>query len=151
MSRLSLDLKLYKSHCFVYLMEKMSIIKPLLAVGIIAFLAILIMKAQIIAGMLGVERAQCPYTSLGNPDASVRLQYFDSPFCPACWVQEPYLQELVEERGDDFVLEKYDINMCKRSKELGVRGTPAFYIDRGEPRLLYGVLAKEQLVSLLFE
>lgn len=73
----------------------------------------------------GVDYRACPRIIEGNPNATLVIKYFDSPYCMYCIKEEPSLQALHKEIGDLYRFERYDIRYCKTQvKEYRVMGTP---------------------------
>lgn len=77
------------------------------------------------AGSLGSR--DCPEAVQGNAQANLKILYFESPFCPYCWKEEPILRSLLERKGDLFSLERYDVRYCtEQTARYSIRGTPSF-------------------------
>lgn len=67
----------------------------------------------------------CPHKIEGNQSAEIKIQYFGQKYCSYCWMEEPLLEELVEQHGDKFSLEYYDVRSCAEGvRKFAVQGTP---------------------------
>jgi len=110
--------------------------------GLIAFV-ILILVIVLITYADRFFGTNCPKETMGNQSATITVKYFSSPFCIACWAQKPELAKLVNEHGQRFSLEEYDVDFCRDAAAPHyVRGVPSFII---EDKLIYGLQSKEQL------
>ena len=70
----------------------------------------------------------CPDIVTGNQESQIVLQYFYSPFCPACWKGEQIVQNLVE-KYPKIRIENYDVRYCKSLMwSAGIRGSPAYHV-----------------------
>ncbi len=89
-------------------------------------LIVLFVLWQFQHGNLGSR--ECPDIVRGNPSSSIRVQYFYSPFCPACWKGEQIMQRLVAKRPD-VRFENFDVRYCGEVMFAeGVRGSPAYHV-----------------------
>ncbi len=99
----------------------------------------------------GVNKKECPNKVEGNPEADFKIRYFESPFCFYCWIEEPILKRLVEEKGKLFSLEKYDVRYCQEQvKKYKVIGIPTFVFVKGEKEEVYpGFISERNLREIL--
>jgi hypothetical protein len=98
------------------------------------------------------KRTVCPYNSEGNPNANLTIKYIDSPYCFWCWLQEPVLKELVETKGNSFLLEKYDIRYCNEIvNKFEFSGTPSFVFSFNETHKYahYGYINKDEFYNII--
>lgn len=106
-------------------------------------LIVIIVLLQFQRGNLGSK--ECPDIIRGNSDSTIVVQYFYSPFCPACWKGERIAQQLLD-RYPGVRLENYDARYCKRVMlDAEVRGSPAYrFQSANASQIVYGV-DKEQI------
>lgn len=116
--------------------------KALIALAILVGVVLIITYADNFIGA-----GQCPKSIMGNSNASVKIKYFSSPLCIACWKQKTILTELSKEQGTKFYLEEYDVDFCRDAAAPHyIKAIPAFILD---DRVLYGLQQKEQLESYI--
>jgi len=102
----------------------------------------------------GTDRADyCPYEVEGNLNATLVIKYVDSAYCIWCWLEEPILKKAVAEKGDLFMLEKYDIKYCSEIvNRYGFSGTPSFVfgLNEGSKEFTHwGFLSEEKLNEVI--
>ncbi len=99
------------------------------------------------------SRINCPYGVEGNPNADLVIKYIDSPYCIWCWFEEPILKKAVAEKGDLFMLERYDIRYCNDIvRKYEFSGTPSFVFSlRGGSKEFthWGFLPEEKLNDVI--
>lgn len=122
--------------------------------ALLAWIAVLlILYASISAA--SSKNDGCPYEILGNPNASLTVKYFGSPFCVYCWIEEPILKDLVAEYPDNFAVEKYDVRYCtNETARYGIVGTPGHvfqYENRTKEHVQIGLIQERQWRALLCE
>lgn len=89
------------------------------------WLVILFALWQFRRGALGSK--ECPDIVRGNPEGAITVQYFYSPFCPACWKGEQVLQQFIK-KYPRVRFENFDARYCSSAMwEAGVRGSPAYH------------------------
>ena len=112
--------------------------RALIAFAILVGIVLIITYADTFMGA-----NQCPKNTMGNASSIVKIKYFSSPFCIACWKQKTILTELFAEQGNKFYLEEYDVDFCKEAAAPHyIKAIPAFIIG---DKVLYGLQPKEQL------
>lgn len=96
-------------------------------------------------GLIGSK--ECPDSIRGNKEGKLVVQYYYTPFCPACWKGENFMQTLIE-KYPDAKFENYDVRYCGESMYVsGVSGSPAYYISNGNnSKIIYG--SKPEKVEL---
>ncbi len=117
-------------------------IKAWKSIGEWAFMLIVfVVLWQFQSGNLGSK--ECPDLVRGNPEGATTVQYFYSPFCPACWKGERFLQGLVA-KYPQFRFENFDARYCQEVMlREGVRGSPAFHVkNASQAETVYGVDAE---------
>ncbi len=98
-------------------------------VAIIIIILLLLRVNSILGGSIteAYDRGKCPYKVEGNQNADLVIKYIDSPYCLWCWLEEPVLKKAIAEKGNLFMLERYDIRYCR---DIVIRyefsGTPSF-------------------------
>ena len=123
--------------------------------AILSFIVLILIVYLTIGSAEGEEdtknRRECPYEVHGNPNATFTIKYIDSPYCIWCWFEEPILQGLLDEKGDSFKLEKYDIRYCNEVvQKHRFSGTPSFVFSQdGKEYAHTGYLEEEALVSVI--
>lgn len=121
----------------------------LLTLGAIIIILYLIISLK--TGTVGNK--ECPDRIQGNPNATLLIKYFESPFCPYCWMEEPILKDLLKRRGNLFTLERYDIRYCHdETRKYRIAGTPSFVFSlKNETREYthYGFIEKEKLENVI--
>jgi len=99
------------------------------------------------------DRMNCPYGIEGNLNTTLVIKYIDSPYCVWCWFEEPILKKVVEEKGDLFMLERYDIRYCSEIvNRYGFSGTPSFVFglnDGSKEFTHWGFLSEEKLNEVI--
>lgn len=97
--------------------------------------------------------ADCPDKIEGNQNANLVIKYVESPYCIWCWFEEPILKKAIAEKGDLFMLERYDIRYCGEIVEkYGFSGTPSFVFslkDSGKEFTHWGFLPEEKLNEVI--
>lgn len=74
----------------------------------------------------------CPEVVAGNKESVLKIKYFYSDFCGWCKKQEPILKELLEEKGNMFYLEFFNIDNCgKEFIDYGAIKVPTFVFKSG--------------------
>lgn len=95
-----------------------------------------------------IGEKQCPDLIRGNTESAITIQYFYSPFCPACWTGERILEQFMQ-KYPSVRYENYDARYCKEEmNDAGVRGSPAYAIKGNTTQVTYEKSA-EQLERLL--
>lgn len=114
---------------------------------------ILIVLLNLRSGNIG--GAECPDSIQGNQNANLKIKYFYSPFCPSCWRSEPILNEVVNNQGNLFSIEKYDIRYCtKVTEEYKIYQVPSYvFIPQNESKesVNYGFIPKDKFEEILFD
>jgi len=88
----------------------------------------------------------CPKDVYGSNN-STKIAYFSSPLCVACWAQKPIIKKLAAEHGDKFVIEEYDVDLCRDAAAPHyIRGVPAFIVD---DKVYYGLRSEEILKEMI--
>lgn len=88
----------------------------------------------------------CPAKVYGT-NKSNYVKYFSSPLCVACWTQKPILQKLATERGNEYLMEEFDVDWCRSAAAPHyIRGVPSFIINN---TVVYGVQSQETLEKLM--
>jgi len=114
-------------------------IKTWKTIGEWAFVIVaLIVLWQFKQGSIGSK--ECPDIVRGSVDSSITIQYFYSPFCPACWEVETLLQGLIA-KYPKVRFENYDVRYCKESAfKARVRGSPAYHVQNlNSSEVVYGL------------
>lgn len=130
--------------------------KTILIISVIAMIFILIFAFQgkikkFIGRQLDSENQKnCPSKILGNTSSAVRVAYFETPYCPACWKEELFaFLPLFKKMGNSFYMEKYDIRYCRDLvRKYRVIGTPTFVFQNTNTKKEYvhfGYLSYSQL------
>lgn len=100
-----------------------------------------------------VGNKECPDRIQGNFNAPLLIKYFESPYCPYCWMEEPILKDLLNRRGDLFTLERYDVRYChNETRKYRISGTPSFVFSlKNETKEYthYGFIKKENLEKVI--
>jgi len=88
----------------------------------------------------GIGSKECPDLVRGNEESSSIVQYFYSPFCPACWKGEKIMQNLIK-KYPNVRFENLDSRYCKNDmREAGVRRSPAYNLkNAAESKVVYGI------------
>lgn len=86
---------------------------------------------------------ECSDLIRGDLEGSTHIQYFYSPFCPACWKGELIVQELII-KHPKIRFENFDVRYCKNAMQMaGVRGSPSYYLKSGnKTEIIYEVDAE---------
>ncbi len=102
-----------------------------------AMIIILIIIWQYKNGSIGSK--ECPDLIRGKEESKLVIQYYYSPFCPACWKGETLIKSLIK-KHPDARFENYDVRYCKESMIIsGIRGSPAYHISSGNASgIIYG-------------
>jgi len=92
------------------------------------------------------EVDDCPNKIGGNPDSLLRIKYFYDDDCPYCRQEGPILERLVNEKGNLFYIEWYNLDKCKKeSIEESVYKIPFFtFVVDGKKIHSGGGFVKEQ-------
>lgn len=61
-----------------------------------------------------LEEKGCPDAIAGNKDSVFNIKYFYSDFCGWCKRQEPILNQLLNDKGNLFYLEFFNIGNCEK-------------------------------------
>jgi len=126
----------------------------LVIVLIIIVLGILTIQVKAMMNDNGeFDRKLCPYTVEGNKSASLKIKYFDSPYCFYCWLEKPILKRSLEAKGTLYNIEKYDIRYClAEKKRYNMPGTPGWvFISEKKEFPTYGFIEEERLNSIICE
>ncbi len=111
--------------------------------------------AKFVGGRLDSENQKnCPSKILGNISSTVKIKYFESPYCPACWKEELFaFPQLFRRMNDSFFMEKYDIRFCKDEvNRYAVVGTPTFVfqdINSSREFVHYGYFSYTELRKMI--
>ena len=106
-----------------------------------ATIILVVIVLQFQSGSIGNK--ECPDLVRGNSQGQVVLQYFYSPFCPACWNGERIIQKLIE-KYPSVRYENYDKRYCYDAmSQANVRGTPGYNLKgTNSSEIIYGVDAE---------
>lgn len=95
--------------------------------GIVILLYLILKVSGAAARDDGYDHTKCPYNTQGNNNSDFIIKYIGSPTCFWCMIEEPILDDLIEEKGNSFKLESYDIRYCNDLiKKYNIVGTPSF-------------------------
>lgn len=123
--------------------------------ALLAWAGIILIAYFLIQGSSGAGSSSegCPDRIQGNVNASLKIKYFESPYCVYCWLEEPILESMLETRGHLFRLERYDVRYChNETRKYGVSGTPSFVFGmKGDSKEYthYGFIKKEDLERVI--
>lgn len=99
------------------------------------------------------DRTQgCPHEINGNPEADLNIKYFWAGTCPWCQRFDPIMSELLQEKGDLFLVEKYDVFKCSNEiTHYGVDRTPTFIFSTNQSEGIYviGFRTKEEFSEMI--
>lgn len=102
--------------------------------GMLVVLVILVLFQR---GVIGSKA--CPDLVRGNAEGNTTVQYFYTPFCPACWKGELFMQRMIG-KYSAVRFENYDIRYCK---DIEIRNTPAYRITKGSTaQVVHGLNAR---------
>ena len=85
---------------------------------------------------------------------AVTLKDFHADWCGPCQTQDTILEELTEDRGDDFELEKIDVDEDQETaNEYQVRSLPTLIVEteEGVVERFIGVTQREDLEAAIEE
>ena len=94
----------------------------------------------------------CPHEVLGNPSAKLNIKYFWASTCPWCARFDAYLPELIQEKGDLFAMERYDVFQCTNEiLNYQVTSTPTFILSTNstEGTYLIGFRSIEEMKEIV--
>lgn len=98
-------------------------------------------------------QGNCPDSIGGNDQAYLRIKYFYSDFCPWCQREEPILQKIVQENGNLFYIEWFNINSCSDDvKKYKIGGVPTFIFSTSDEKKEYshyGFIYEDDLRKLI--
>ncbi len=133
--------------------KKKETLKAVISLAVLIILSYLIIKVSSIQIGSQTYRKNCPYGTEGNLNADLVIKYIDSPYCIWCWLEKPILKKAVAEKGEMFMLEKYDIRYCDEIvNKYGFSGTPSFVFslnDGSKEFTHYGFLSEEQFNKVI--
>ena len=119
--------------------------------SILSLILLIAVIALFVRMLTAPSTAQCPRSREGNENASLIIKYFDSPYCAACWTEKPILEKLVKEHRSLFLLEKYDIDDCKKiARSKGIGGPPGWIFNSsGNETIHVGFIPEEVLTEII--
>lgn len=97
--------------------------------------------------------SKCPGQRAGNPSANLTIQYFYSPVCFWCVLEDQHFDELLQKEGQAFHLEKFnreDCNDVMQKYKLSL--TPSFVFSTKNDSQEYtvdGYISKENLTKVI--
>lgn len=95
----------------------------------------------------------CPETMSGNPKAYLKIKYFYSPVCFWCILEDKNLDEILQEEGQAFSLEKYERENCENiMQRYKLSLTPGFVFstsDNSKEYTVDGYISKENLIKII--
>lgn len=125
------------------------------AIILIIVLAIITINAGAILNNDGYDKTKCPFVVFGNKESDLKIKYFETPYCFYCWLEKPILERLVQDKGDIFHLEKYDLRYCKEeANKYNIRGVPSFVFginNQTKEYTTYGFIPEDKLNSIVCE
>lgn len=99
-----------------------------------------------------IGHAPCPEKAEGNLSASLKVFYFQSPFCYICYQEKPKQASWLSEYGSDFAFYTFDMRYCgDLVKNQGFYGTPAYLVKNGNKTVakVLGQFSSEQFKQML--
>ncbi len=107
-------------------------------------LVVIIFVVQFAGAIL--SGGSCPKNIYGA-NSENKIKYFSSPLCIACWAQKPIINRMAADNGDKFLMEEYDVDLCRESAAPHyIRGIPAFIVNG---TVIYGLQSEEALKGMI--